>query len=82
MFSVKLTVQHGFHPRHFSSPQNAITLQTGNTSYHQAQGRYGGTGMVPSVSCSCFVFRVRLKEFSRAKKNKTVFYSLEKPYAA
>jgi len=49
MFNVKLNVQQGFHPRHVSFPQNAITPQTGNTSLSQSAGVVWGTGTVPSV---------------------------------
>jgi hypothetical protein len=83
MFSVKLTVQQGFHPRHFSSPPKC---NNPSDRYYviiiKRRGGMGGQAQSPPSSCECFVFRVGLKEFSRAKKNKTVFYSLEKPYAA
>jgi hypothetical protein len=46
MFTVKLNVQQGFHHLYFSFNQTAKTLQTGNTSYHKEQERYGGTGTV------------------------------------
>ena len=43
-----VNVQQGFLPRPFSFPQNAITLKQVIRRYHKAQGRYGGTGTVPS----------------------------------
>ena len=67
MLDVKLNVQQEFHSRLFSFFQNAITPHTGNSRYHKAQGRNGGTGAVPSSSCPCFVFHVQLMEFYRAK---------------
>jgi hypothetical protein len=43
------------------TPQNAITLKQVIRRYHKAQGRYGGTGTVPSVSLSVSVFHFKLK---------------------
>jgi hypothetical protein len=69
-FKVKLNVHQGFHPRHVSFPQNAITPQTGNTSLSKSAGAVeGGQALSPPSSLQCFVFHVRLKEFSRAKKS-------------
>jgi hypothetical protein len=49
LLNTKLNAQQGFHPRHFVLPKNAITPKTGNTvSSLSVQGRYGGTGTVPS----------------------------------
>ncbi len=42
----------------------------------------GGQALSPPSSCECFVSHVKSKEFYRAKKQKTSFYSLEKAYAA
>ena len=47
MFNVKLNVQQGFHPRHVSFPQNAITPPTGNTSLSQSAGVVGGDRHCP-----------------------------------
>jgi len=49
MLNVKLNVHQGFHLRLFSFPYNAITPQQVIRRYHKVQGRYGGTGTVPSV---------------------------------
>ena len=47
MFNIKLNIQQGFHPRHFSFPQNAITPPTGNTSLSQSAGVVGGDRHCP-----------------------------------
>jgi hypothetical protein len=67
MFIVKLNVQQGFQPRHFTFPQNAITLKQVIRRYHKAQGRnWGGQAQSPPSLRQCFIFHVKFKEFSRA----------------
>ena len=61
MFTVKLNVQQGFQIRHFSFPQNAITLKQVIRHYHKAQGRNGGTGIVPSVFLPVLRISYRIK---------------------
>jgi hypothetical protein len=68
MFNVKLNVQQGLHPGKSDSP-NAIIPPTGATSLSQSAGAVWGDRHCPlRLLASCFIFHVKLKEFSRVKK--------------
>jgi len=69
MFNVKLNVQQGFHPRHFTFPQNAILPHTGYRRCHKEQGRYGGTGTVPSVFLPVLRISCPINGISQCQKN-------------
>jgi hypothetical protein len=57
----------GFHPRRCGSP-DAITPEQVLRHHRLAQGRYGGTGTVPSfIRTSILNFISREKEFYKAK---------------
>jgi hypothetical protein len=61
MFKVKLNVQQGFHHGTSVSPKMQYLLQQVIRRYHKAQGRYGGTGTVPSVFLSVLYISCQIK---------------------
>jgi len=67
MLNYKLNIRRRFHPRSCGSP-TAITPEQVLRHHRSAQGRYGGTGTVPSyIRTSILNFISMEKDFYRMK---------------
>jgi len=68
MLNYQLNARRGFHPRRCGSP-DAITPVQVLRHHRSAQGRFGGTGTVPSfLRTGILNFISRENEFYRAEK--------------